>query len=134
MSKSIWANAESGTIAIFHPDCVCFEEYFADDAFPYLTFMKEGKLLLLEMGGDGSVGIVVEVVNSLPKSEGKYLEGRIESPDGRLYFGAGECLPIEGDEFEASEDGEWFHLSLLPVQSFDSVPYHKSGSMPYLEG
>ena len=157
-SQLVSVSTETGTIAFFEPDRVPFEDYFADEPFTYLTYMKEGKLLLLSIGGDGVVVIAVEIVDSLPGDRSEAVEGRLEVKSGRIYFGPGESLPQNDEEFEEKPDrGDWlsipagkYHyvlsmiegdpngasirLALTAVSSFDGVPYCKDGEMPSLEG
>lgn len=155
----IWTSTDSGTIALFEPTEVQFEEYFADEPYTYLTYMKEGKLLLVNIGGDGSVGMSVRFADALPAVIPKSaVQGRLQSLSGRLFFGAGESLPQNDEPFDEPESGEWLdtprgnyhyilssvdeiaeddvslNLTLIPVKVFDAVPYPKGGDMPSLEG
>ncbi|GEM_PF-5668018 len=146
--QALWTTTQTGTIALFEPERVPFEDYFADEPYTYLTYFQEGKLLLVSIGGDGSVGLGVELVDSFPEVTVEKLEGRFEVESGKLFFGPGESLPDEDEAFEeSSHKGQWlelppgryrfvmvqatpnnteglsYRLIFAPVPSFDGVPY-----------
>jgi len=84
--QALWTTTQTGTIALFEPERVPFEDYFADEPYTYLTYFQEGKLLLVSIGGDGSVGLGVELVDSFPEVTAEKLEGRFELESGKLFL------------------------------------------------
>lgn len=153
-AKIVSTSTESGTVALFEPTRIALEDYFDDDFYTCMNYLKEGRFILFGIGGDGGVSMRVEVVEHLPVLGGQSFEGRLEVISGKLFFADASFLPYDGQPFVPSADGEWIDISagkyhylvsaaddsseyslvcfLKPVESFENVGFAKS-AIPQLE-
>ncbi len=155
-SQVLSTNTGTGTVALFEPDRIALEEYFDDDFYTCMSYLKEGRLVLFGIGGDGGVGMLLELVKQLPNPRAESFEGRLEVLSGKIFFGDGASLPYKGSPFDSERaEGEWVEVppgkyhyvvsstfdsddysltcSLMSVDSFDEVNFPKS-SIPQIDG
>lgn len=155
--KTIFTNTSSGTVALFEPAQISFEENFSEEFYTCLTYFKEGSLILFGIGGDGPVGMSVSIEEGPTISKGSSFSGRLKVVTGKLFFGPGESLPHDGRPFREDDfEGEWIDIApgyyryvissiedsdsadvslsctFSPVDSLEEVDYPKK-NIPYLE-